>query len=181
MINPMQNEKGDAPRLLTPRQKVKGKMESGQQGARFRLQDVAGQNTRLRFVLVSGRLRQGKKEKGKRQNGVGSARGTFPVARRRRAEHSLALRAGIRVRTRLVRWRPGFSFWLFLFALLSEGVNVRHAWIWLRRRQSGVWLLRGVGLVGTARKMLIDGTLNPKITKSYMSKQAWGFNEVISL
>ena len=34
--------------------KEKGKMGAGQQGARFRLQDVAGQNTRWRFVLVSG-------------------------------------------------------------------------------------------------------------------------------
>ena len=40
-------------------------MERRQQGARFRLQDFAGQNTRWRFVLVFGRLRQVKRQKAK--------------------------------------------------------------------------------------------------------------------
>ena len=34
--------------------------------------------------------------------------------------------------------------------------------------------------MGMTRKMSIDGTLNQKITKFYISKQAWGFNEAIS-
>ena len=50
----------------------------------------------------------------------------------------------------------------------------------MRRRQSGVCLLRGVGLAGLTQKLSIDGTLNPKITKFHISKQATSFNEAIS-
>ena len=61
----------------------------------------------------------------------------------------------------------------------NEATAQRRVPVTRKRRQCGVCLLRGVGLVGMARKMSIDGTLNPKITKFYISKQAWGFNEVI--
>ena len=85
------------------------------------------------------------KERGKRQNGTGSERGTFPVARRRRAEHSLALRAGIRA---------------IMPRQKEKGQRQNGGgWRGTRRRQSGVCLLRGGGHAGMRRKMLIDGTL----------------------
>ena len=167
---------------------VKGKMEPGKQGAHFRLQDDAGQNTRWRFVLVSGRLCQGKRKKAKgkmvagrkaafpvaRVRGgtllalrvvlaitprqkvkkvkgkmePGSARGAFPVARRRRAEHSLALRAGIRAITpkqkaKGKRHNDGESG----VCLLRGSDGAVAGACYTEATAGGVGLLRGVGHV----------------------------------